>query len=39
MIGMTLNSFNSLFLMIIVTRLNSLNVSGIFTLARFQLHV
>ncbi len=33
MIGMTLNSFNSLFLMIIVTRLNSLNVSGIFTLA------
>lgn len=33
MIGMTLNSFNSLFFMIIVTRLNNLKISGIFTLA------
>lgn len=33
MIGMTFNSFNSLFYMVIVTRINGTNTAGIFTLA------
>lgn len=33
MIGTTANAFNSLFFMIIVTRINGLNDSGVFTLA------
>ena len=33
MIGTTANAFNSLFFMIIVTRINGLKDSGIFTLA------
>lgn len=33
MLGMTFNSFNSLFYMVIVTRINGTNEAGIFTLA------
>ena len=33
MIGTTFNSFNSLFFMIIVTRMNGLDMAGIFTFA------